>query len=115
MNELRMHKPYPKQLLFFRSRKRYTAFGGTKPQWGFGRLSWRSHIAGKEEPVKLVTEILGGSQAETVKVRAKIRNAFYAGTAPAGAYRAQPSKARLLARRRNAERGERGLEPAHYA
>ena len=75
MNQLRMHKPYPKQLLFFRSRKRYTAFGGTKPQWGFGRLSWRSHIAGK--------------------VRAKIRNAFYAG--------------------RNAERGERGLEPACYA
>lgn len=30
MNQLIMHKPYPKQLLFFRSRKRYTAFGGAR-------------------------------------------------------------------------------------
>ena len=30
MNQLVMHKPYPKQLLFFRSRKRYTAFGGAR-------------------------------------------------------------------------------------
>ncbi len=40
MMNVKLNKPYPKQLEFYRSKYRYTAYG-QKPQWGFWRKPCR--------------------------------------------------------------------------
>ena len=49
-------------------------FDAKSPSGAFGGGLVKA--AGKEEPVKLVTEILGGPQTETVKGRGTGRNVF---------------------------------------
>lgn len=52
MKQLKFNRPYPKQWEFYKSRTRYTAYGGARSggktaQRAVWRRPWRSHAAGK--------------------------------------------------------------------